>query len=329
MREHRRTKSNQITREFVTQQAAATVNPCFFPNLGFKPIIPQLYLTTMFSTSSTSFTCKGCSKTLSRLAYLEQHWSRTKNQACKKASQAHSDAIRRSSSSAPQRNPRPAARPHPRTPSPNQLPIFAGDAFGDDYTEANFPGFEDNPTLPESSEDTDLPRDSESDITSDESEFDNDGVEAFWERQCPHASVTPLDVMDVEAPVAPAELPTDSWLPQRPAVIRRYGGRVGEVSDPPSTGNAAAVSEESRRRHLFATYEKVLKEGGSLEGSGKEDSDARYYPFRSKRDYEIALWAILEGCGSNAFTKFLSTEGVSNVHSSIIILSLIFSSPGC
>lgn len=171
-------------------------------------------------------------------------------------------------------------------PPPNDN-IFAGDFFGDDYDNEEFPGWE---------ADRDLPSDQSSDSESDWDDMeDNDdwGVEPPISVPASEAhGLQPdiLDPMDDEQghPLTPEEREhAAEGIQTKPIVVRYPSTRAGEAVQHAETSG----------------YEAYSKQLG-------EDNANPYAPFKSKMDWDFARWTKLRGPGSTAATELMSMDGV-------------------
>ncbi|KAJ3716762.1 hypothetical protein DFJ43DRAFT_1043218 [Lentinula guzmanii] len=161
---------------------------------------------------------------------------------------------------------------------------FGGDFFGQDYTAADFPGF-DNPAAAGSDSDSDMDDDSNSAIQ----------VEQHWE---PERPVQPsyMDVDIMENPIFRPRNPLLRLPAHRDGIyVQTFGGRAGAPL--PSVQHHTARDS----RDGYGWYKSHIPSSG----------ENIWAPFVSKMDWELAHWAKLRGAGSTAFSDLLAIDGVS------------------
>jgi hypothetical protein len=160
---------------------------------------------------------------------------------------------------------------------------FAGDFFGDDYTNEDLPGWgqsdDEEPHWASNSpgsSDSELDSDSESDSSSDS---DSD-------------SPPPPDPMDDEcgrpltAEEEQAKADDDVWVNP---YVQDFPGIAGKPID------------ESARKSAFEGYQTNLGDGASAN---------IFAPFQSQMDWEFAKWSKLRGPSSTATTELLGIDNV-------------------
>lgn len=165
--------------------------------------------------------------------------------------------------------------------------IFEGDMFGQEYTDADFPG------LWSDTEEAADGRLGESDSEAD----DELEEEAGWEPPAAHGTGTPPHQLRVED-------------------MEEYG----RLLTPQERQNA----EHNLRAQHFVDHFPSARAGevvhnwvqagyGEYSEELQTEDDNPYYPFSSKRDWEVAKWAKLRGPSSTAMTELLGIEGVCNI----------------
>ncbi len=180
------------------------------------------------------------------------------------------------------------------------IPIFSGDFFGEDYDPNEFPGFEDQvPGHANSEKKVDVNHspntsDSESSAESDDEDLDH---ESHWEP--PRPTVTTVDgsradttaaTPDPDVAMNDVNATATNPLKNIQMYINRFPGHAGETIGPmPSTRDPAHV-------HYMNSV------------NGQSDPWA---PFASEIDWEVAKWAKLRGPSSTSFSDLLAIPGVS------------------
>lgn len=212
--------------------------------------------------------CPGCSVSFKSNQRWSNHLAQTNNEPCR--------AVRRQ-----QGQYLPGAAPDASSPTHSQT--FAGDFFGNDYIEQDFPW----------GNDPEAPVDHDDDSDEPESE-DSPG----WE-PTPRpfaASVTDSSDSDDEMEEEYGRLLTreerqnaEKTQQSAPVIDLYPSARAGEIiSDAESDAG-------------YGKYE------GSLASASVDNP---YAPFSSKLDWEFARWAKLRGAGSTAVTELMGIEGV-------------------
>ncbi|KAJ6526345.1 hypothetical protein B0H19DRAFT_1084449 [Mycena capillaripes] len=170
---------------------------------------------------------------------------------------------------------------------------FAGDFFGDDYTEEDFNYLDDS-------------TDSDSDSLSPDD--DEDPTASY------HAAAA-----DAQA--------GDGWEPPRPVQCNQKPEEDSDMEDV-SVSTASPAREKRKiaedRFHETPVIVKYPSDRAGEEISNERSPSAEeqygdalgkpaniYAPFASKMDWEVARWAKLRGSGSTAFTDLLKIEGVA------------------
>lgn len=248
-------------------------------------------------------TCKGCNGSWKRASDLVQHHIKTTDQNCRKAANDVITQLRRSRFG-PRRSPPSSRQHHKHQIHPVSIEVdeapqtFAGDFFGDDYSSADFPGFEPNSDA--------LHKAGREESESDEEEDPEDpdiGIESHWE---PERQSVHMDVDSEHQPEEPISLDTHNpnlnpLLHHLPAHrddihVVSFGGHAG-APIPQADGQPQTLQAS---RTGFAQYQSHIP-------NSKENLWA---PFASKADWELACWAKLRGPGSTAFSELLDIEGV-------------------
>ncbi|TBU36601.1 hypothetical protein BD309DRAFT_1069783 [Dichomitus squalens] len=176
---------------------------------------------------------------------------------------------------------------------------FGGDYFGeypDDF-------FADPP---------DQPPESPSSESSDSEDEDDDlfaPLQTSWEPPPRPVSPRPTSPSNLPPPLTAnvTDLPAGPTLPttaQRTS-IESHTRRKTYVVKYPSPHAGAPIPHASPSCPAYTLYTNALNTGGDV-------SEANlYYPFASKRDWEVARWAKLRGPGSTAFDELLAIEEVA------------------
>ncbi|KAK7451302.1 hypothetical protein VKT23_012643 [Stygiomarasmius scandens] len=247
---------------------------------------------------SSSHTCTGCNKFFTRPSDRTQHHIKTKDPKCQKAAQEEIARLR-TSRLAPRRL-RPcqtqrASRPRSASPTIEQR-RFEGDFFGQDYTEHDFPGFDNGIFQPDGG-DTGEDRIDEDNGEDDEDHADTPApeLEEHWEPE--RSPGIPPDDMDIDSDTPAPPPPNNPLLRHLPAHREgihavNFGGQAGA----PLPGSTPLYDSTNG----FLHYKSMISE-----------SDVNpWAPFTSRIDWEVAQWAKMRGSGSTAFTDLLSIEGV-------------------
>ena len=246
------------------------------------------------------FQCEGCNERFGREGDLIQHLNKTQNPLCITARnkiQAEmrppvkgGKRVRQQRSSQSKSN---LQQPTTSDGASEEVGSFAGDFFGNDYTDADFP-FPDQEAQPEHPANVD-----ESGEDSDQSDIDE-----FLPPQI-HAPISTHDHlsdineprMEVDEPEAEAAVATapgglsiedHNTLRSPPSHVSHFGGQAGKP-----------ISDSSLRSSGYNGYKEYV-------GATRNE----WAPFVSRLDWEIASWAKLRGPGSTAFSELLSIDGV-------------------
>ncbi|KAF7337296.1 hypothetical protein MSAN_02282200 [Mycena sanguinolenta] len=170
---------------------------------------------------------------------------------------------------------------------PTASGAFAGDFFGDDYTEEDFNYISDE------REDSESDPDDEDDdpVAKDYAAAAEARAGDGWEpaRVLLRGAVVPEESEIVSSTPLSREtrkIAEDCF--HRPPIVVKY----------PS----ARAGEEIPDRHSLSSEQRYSKDLG--------DSSSLYSPFTSRMDWEIVQWAKLRGSGSTAFTDLLKIDGV-------------------
>ncbi|THV03159.1 hypothetical protein K435DRAFT_817339 [Dendrothele bispora CBS 962.96] len=234
------------------------------------------------------FRCSACNRSWNRSSDLSQHYTRTTNPECKRAGEIAVQALRHSSS-APRRdvpsfwletqngNANPNANPH----------LFQGDFFGQDYSTADFPGFEGDGNQIVDEED-DHERNSGHEAPE---------LEQTWEPPRAPASIpNEIDADENSVPASPQSTLLHSLPGNRQEVhVDHFGGRAG-----------APLSDSSLVRLMHDSADGFRRYQANLSGSNENI----WAPFNSQMDWEVARWAKMRGTGSTAFSDLLAIDGV-------------------
>jgi hypothetical protein len=174
---------------------------------------------------------------------------------------------------------------------------FEGDAYGDDYGDEDFPGF-DAPHLT-------------TDGSDDEDDALGDASEDGWE---PEPLDQPAGDGDLDAPPPFLDNPfLSNWheshnrLSQRPASNRLFNDR-------PDHNAGAPLPNQTKT--TYEAYRDALSNANAVPNV--------WAPFSSKIDWEIARWAKLRGPGSTALSELLRIEGVRTLSSAFTRLNIDF-----
>lgn len=265
------------------------------------------------STTSDSFFCDGCSRYFNRIADLRQHWGRTQKSRCHSAQQWYHDQLRRGATYAPRRavsgsrHPSPSFHRQPSSPASDGLgnpweeaqneddvPAFAGDFFGQDYDEQDFPGLDSDQPLT----DDDPPPTVEPDESNSDNDDDNVTLEPQWEpprrtHNPHHHDAQSSDQVENDPDNDPDRMDEDRRSPfglssQTEVHIEHFPGLAGAPVDNSESSESA--------------YVKYMTD---VNGNSNP-----WAPFTSEIEWEVAKWAKLRGPGSTAFSDLLAIPGV-------------------
>jgi len=251
--------------------------------------------------SSDTSTCPGCDKTFSVRGY-ESHLTQSQDPLCRAVYEelrmAHTLYERLKKFHSADHGSDSDAEAH----------TFQGDAFGspEDYAtdtfgqDADMPA-EDPPTNVE---------DDEPPLSDDFDEEDENMAELEHTWEPPHDGAPAEEIEEVEGNDinTQEELHEDSDIGSRraaervligeghgvkPVVVLRYMDKYPSSA----AGGILARGETGDKSYRAAV-------------SGQEKSPSPWAPFRSRKDWEVALWAKLRGPGSTAFSDLLAIPGV-------------------
>lgn len=263
-------------------------------------------------------TCLGCHEQFERPSDFVQHLRRSTRPVCQAARRTFEQSVRptrnASRRSPPRRHsstsstqsqtsvPRGSTSPTPQPPS-----HFAGDYFGTDYTNTDFP-------FPENDDEVDVNVHGAGGVVDEADLSDDEGSEAgiedhqpqekVWEPPRPQTS-SPAPVesthgspMNVDNDDAPPEhqhpaVATHDHLRQVPAYVQHFGRHAGAPIFCPGADVATG----------YDAYAQTVDESRANP----------WAPFVSRLDWEVAQWAKLRGSGSTAFSDLLAIEGVSSL----------------
>lgn len=217
--------------------------------------------------------CAGCGESFDSNRAWSNHLAQTANKTCRAIHDQQQSYL-------------PGAD-NPASSSPPQSPLFAGDFFGADYNDHDFPGPWDDqdhePRLPalDSGSDSDEPEPEEP---------------PAWEPQPHPLPALPSDSDDEMEEEYGRLLSREE---RQNAEKTQWSAPIIDVFPSPRAGEVVERETESD-----SGYERY-KEG--LPGAAANNP---YAPFTSKVDWEFARWAKLRGAGSTAVTELMGIEGV-------------------
>ncbi|KAK7676579.1 hypothetical protein QCA50_020455 [Cerrena zonata] len=168
-----------------------------------------------------------------------------------------------------------------RDPSPD-MPMFAGDFFGEDYDERDFPGWEDGDELDEHAQ-RELDRHA--------NPIDDDAGPEWEPPVIPHPGHVPHEPDNANGPV-------DGPEPSTPRQNHQTHARRQPAQRVPYGRKAGIPVTETITQNENERYKDTLADGDNI-----------WAPFNSKLDWELARWAKLRGPGANALTELLKIKG--------------------
>lgn len=165
-------------------------------------------------------------------------------------------------------------------PGPPPPQLFAGDYFGDEYSEDDLPGWGNN----------DINNHTPLSLASSESSSSDSESELELEPPATDLPPTTPDPMDDEhgRPLTATErrqAEQDIWVEP---IVYQYPGHAGEMI-------------EEKNKSGYTGYKRAV---------GAESENNPYAPFKSKIDWDMARWAKLRGPSSTAVTELMGIEDV-------------------
>lgn len=220
----------------------------------------------------TTIPCPGCRRLFS-FGALSQHLARTSQPACRAIYEQQRSYL-------PGVDPKSEPEDDSEEAEEAPMQIFAGDYFGEDYADDNFPGW-------------DGAGGESSTSSSDESSSSDDEPDPYLEpppaplANPAEAGVNPME--DEHGRLFTGEerhkAEEDIWVEP---VVYGFPGRAGE-----------AVEEENESGYV-----------GYKDSLGAGSHNNPYAPFASKIDWDMARWAKLRGPGSTAVTELMGIDNV-------------------
>ncbi|KAJ3870603.1 hypothetical protein F5051DRAFT_447434 [Lentinula edodes] len=250
----------------------------------------------------STYKCSGCSHQFSRASYFIQHLEKTSKPQCMAAHEDLKKTIHRSRFM-PQKTPPTYHSPELSKISPSAplvppldtehdlyvtTPQSVSDFYGHDYSNEDFPGFNED----YNGMGGDIDNDSE-----DEEQLPPE-LEDAWELPRVPASSAEHNV-DVDA--IPTLLTERSLLRDLPSHrdgihVESFGGQAG----------APVKGRNSRNPVLYSSRDGFLQYRSHIPHKGKNP----WSPFASQMDWEVAKWAKTRETGLTAFSNLLAVDGV-------------------
>ncbi|KAJ3915181.1 hypothetical protein F5877DRAFT_92392 [Lentinula edodes] len=244
--------------------------------------------------SDNSYTCSGCGQNYNRSSDLIQHLEKTHRPACQKAHEASKQAIHHNEDNKEDEEDKENEEEDPIHP-------FQGDFFGNDYSNEEFPGFDDDDC-----------RDDENGNEETEADLDPE-LEPTWEPVREPASVLQEnDEQNTSIETGVDDEDEDVSMQDVKSLLHHLPAHREEIHHEQFGGQAGAIVVEQGEEQQTLPIFHDSKDGFlHYETHIPGIKDNKWAPFASRMDWEIARWAKLHGTGSTAFSELLAIDDVS------------------
>ncbi|KAJ3850587.1 hypothetical protein EV368DRAFT_75035 [Lentinula lateritia] len=260
--------------------------------------------------SNNSYTCSGCGQNYNRSSNLIQHLEKTYQPACQEAYEASKQAIHHSRFMSPvdpliyhhSQFSSSSIQAHLASQDEEDDPIypFQGDFFGNDYSNEDFPGFDDDDC-----------EDDENGNEETEADLDPE-LEPTWEPVREPASVLQeYDEQTTSIETGVDDENEDVPMQDGKSLLRHLPAHREEIHIERFGDQAGAIVVEYDQEHSLPIFHDSKDGFLHYEAHIPGIKENKWAPFASHMDWEIAHWAKLCGTGSNAFSELLAIDGVS------------------